>query len=104
MKKVVFNGTKEQFDNNDFKKLMKEIKAEELAEEYKHFDGDFNDYYKRVNVYFYNPDEITLVHSEEPNSSSITLYGSVNKIGNVKKKVLEAIAGIPFDKEGFRKD
>jgi len=102
MKKVVFNGTPEQFGSSDFEKLMNEMNAEKISGKYNERNSDFCDSYEKKEVYFSKENNLTIVYSEEPNFSDITLYGSPKKIGIVKTKVLEAIASIPFDPEGLR--
>lgn len=104
MKNKIYEGLSEQFTTEDFEKLMREIDADRIVETDETNETDFNEWCKKLSVYFSHKDNVTLVHSQEGIYSKITLYGSPRKMSAVKTKVLEAIAAVKSNPEGFRID
>jgi len=102
MKSKIYEGVADKFTTEDFQKLMEEFDADKIVETDKNQEYDFNDWHEKTNVYFDHVNNLAIVHSQEGMYSRIILYGAPKKIGTVKKKILEAIASIPFDSEGFR--
>ena len=110
MKKVVFEGNVEKFDSSDFEKLMKGMNAEKLGE--RNIPYDDSGFCRRgtselyTSYYLDSENVVAQYHwsSDSYLNSEVILRGNLEGIENVKKKVLEAIAAIKFDAEGFRKD
>jgi len=108
MEKVVYQGNSEKFDSDDFRKLMKEMGAEEFGE--KHIPYDDSGWIRRgtaewFQFYHLEAENIIAKYHNWSNSyidSEIILKGEPQNIEGVEKKVLEAIASIEFDPEGIR--
>jgi hypothetical protein len=110
MEKQVFYGNSEKFGSEDVERLMKQMDAEDLGS--KKIPYDDSGFCRRGQAqssqfYYSGKENVVLEHrwvSDTYWDSEIILKGTTQNIKKIKKKVLEAIASIKFDPEGFRKD
>ena len=108
MKKIVFEGNVNSFASDDFAKLMEKMRAEKIGERYIPYDD--SGFCRRgmselYTAYYLDSENVVAQYHWSSDcylNSEIILRGTSEDISGVEKKVLEAIAAIKFDPEGFR--
>jgi hypothetical protein len=105
MQKTIYSGTYHHFRIGEFEKLMHEMNAQLLGEENCGFDdsgwirkGSPHHYL----FYYLDKENVTAGYYGDEIMINIKLMGKEEDIAGVEKKVLETIATIKFDPEGFR--
>ena len=88
MKKVLFYGNDNEFNDDDLEKLAKNLEADKLA----------------TSVYYIDSKNVTMIHQTDSGywNSKVIVYGDDKGIRTIERIFKKTKEQIKFDDEGFR--